>query len=236
MTGSHTETQLQNFWRLLNEYSEEGAFEFNDDRGRPMLARRIIRTEGYERALAESVGVNLTTTCRAEALRGIERLRGMPRDSIFGTSRGLPGSDASRFVFTRYFKSETENLVPGDAEADAHVAIDDAIVGTDRQGWLVGLPFDTTHQGRAIKLHACTKACKQCGTIMRVNASRAALDGKVKNRRLEMARCDDCRARTTAPQTVAPMDAVVHLLQRVEELVRENAELKAALGREQQTK
>ena len=62
-------------------------------------------------------------------------------------------------------------------------------------------------RGRIMHLYRLARPCAECGAEMRIDVSKAALDGTAKNAGLHLKRCATCRARakalgtTSRPQT-----------------------------------
>lgn len=110
------------------------------------------------------------------------------------------------------------------------------IVGKIVKGWAVGQTVTVPYKSGPKTLHICTKTCRECGVLMRMNVARSALEGKVKNNGLDYARCADCRAgrrkpveepAASAPVVAGqPQDAISHIVA----LSREIADLKVALA------
>lgn len=128
-------------------------------------------------------------------------------------------------------------------------AVSGEITGSVHAGWLAGAPTSVRYKGKFVTLHQCTRACRDCGTEMRMNFSQAVLRGEKKNNGLAISRCKQCRdarkagsaaptpaadeiktveASAPTPVAVTPQDAIVYLIQRNEALTTEIAELKAA--------
>lgn len=121
------------------------------------------------------------------------------------------------------------------------------LTGSVHAGWLAGATTSVRYKGKFVTLYQCTRACRDCGTEMRMNFSQAVLRGEKKNNGLAISRCNQCRdarkagstapvpaaddiktVEASAPATPQPQDAIVYLIQRNEALTIENAELKAA--------
>lgn len=114
------------------------------------------------------------------------------------------------------------------------------IVGKIVKGWAVGQTVTVPYKSGPKTLHMCTKTCRECGVLMRMNVARSALEGETKNNGLDYARCDDCRAgrrkpveEPAAPAPVVagqPQDLASQMYQDNAALLREIAELKVALA------
>jgi len=114
------------------------------------------------------------------------------------------------------------------------------IVGKIVKGWAVGQTVTVPYKSGPKTLHMCTKTCRECGVLMRMNVARSALEGETKNNGLDYARCDDCRAgrrkpvvEPAAPAPVVagqPQDLLSQMYRDNVALIRENAELKVALA------
>lgn len=106
MYGKYTESQLQNTWRLMNAYSEEGDFTF-DDGGIATVAKRIIVPEQLDRAICEGLGTD-SARGREAVVENIERMLGKAGKSLLGVTQSLSVKN------TRYFKSEAAaRIIPG---------------------------------------------------------------------------------------------------------------------------
>lgn len=69
--------------------------------------------------------------------------------------------------------------------------------------WTGGQSFTKWWRGNIIQLYTLKKPCGQCGAEMRIDVTRAALEGKAKNAGLHLKRCPKCRAETKARGTVS---------------------------------
>lgn len=65
-------------------------------------------------------------------------------------------------------------------------------------GWTGGQAFLKWWRGRFVHLYTLRRPCAQCGQEMRIDVSKAALDGTAKNAGLHLKRCAKCRAETKA--------------------------------------
>lgn len=78
------------------------------------------------------------------------------------------------------------------------------------KGWTGGQHVTKWWQGKHVHLYTVRKPCAECRNIMEISVTKAALEGKVKNAGLHLARCQHCRAKTKAlgissrPKTDAP--------------------------------
>lgn len=114
------------------------------------------------------------------------------------------------------------------------------IVGKIVKGWAVGQTVTVPYKSGPKTLHMCTKTCRECGVLMRMNVARSALEGETKNNGLDYARCADCRAgrrkpveepAASAPVVAGqPQDLASQMYRDNVALLREIAELKTALA------
>lgn len=65
-------------------------------------------------------------------------------------------------------------------------------------GWTGGAALIKFWRGNFVHLYTLRKPCAQCGKEMRLDVSKAALDGTAKNAGLHLKRCATCRAASKA--------------------------------------
>lgn len=65
-------------------------------------------------------------------------------------------------------------------------------------GWTGGQHFTKWWRGAYVHLYTLKKPCAQCGKEMRIDVTKAALEGKAKNAGLHLKRCAACRAASKA--------------------------------------
>lgn len=70
-------------------------------------------------------------------------------------------------------------------------------------GWNGGQHLPKWWRGKIIHLYTLRRPCGQCGSEMRIDVTKAALEGKVKNAGLHLKRCKVCRAKAKALGTVS---------------------------------
>ncbi len=68
-------------------------------------------------------------------------------------------------------------------------------------GWTGGQHFPKWWRGRITHLYTLRKPCAECGGEMRIDVTKAALEGTAKNAGLHLKRCAVCRAKTQAAGT-----------------------------------
>lgn len=75
--------------------------------------------------------------------------------------------------------------------------------GTLPDGWAGGQHVSKWWRGKIMHLYTLRRPCAECGAEMRIDVTRAALDGKVNNAGLHLKRCKTCRAKSKALGTVS---------------------------------
>lgn len=65
-------------------------------------------------------------------------------------------------------------------------------------GWTGGQSVTKWWRGSILHLYKLARLCAECGTEMRIDVTRGALDGTKKNAGLHLTRCATCRARAKA--------------------------------------
>lgn len=70
--------------------------------------------------------------------------------------------------------------------------------GTLPLGWSGGQASIKWWRGKIMHLYTLYRACAECGAEMRIDVSKAALEGTAKNAGLHLKRCTTCRAKTRA--------------------------------------
>lgn len=65
-------------------------------------------------------------------------------------------------------------------------------------GWTGGQHLSKWWRGKIVHLYTLFRACAQCGGKMRIDVTKAALDGTAKNAGLHLKRCATCRAAAKA--------------------------------------
>ncbi len=68
-------------------------------------------------------------------------------------------------------------------------------------GWAGGHYFSKWWRGKIIHLYTLRKPCAECGSEMRIDVTKGAIEGTVKNAGLHLKRCAVCRAKTQAAGT-----------------------------------
>lgn len=68
-------------------------------------------------------------------------------------------------------------------------------------GWTGGKSTTKWWRNKIIHLYRLHRPCAQCGVEMRIDVTRAALDGTAKNAGLHLKRCPDCRAKLKGADT-----------------------------------
>lgn len=68
-------------------------------------------------------------------------------------------------------------------------------------GWTGGQSLSKWWRGRFIHLYTLRRPCAQCGQEMRIDVTKAALDGTAENAGLHLKRCTTCRAASKALKT-----------------------------------
>lgn len=58
-------------------------------------------------------------------------------------------------------------------------------------------------RGKLMNLYRLTRACSECGGVMNIDVTKAALEGTAKNAGLHLKRCATCRARSQAIGTTS---------------------------------
>lgn len=69
-------------------------------------------------------------------------------------------------------------------------------VGTLPGDWTGGEGFVKFWRGHYVHLYSLKKSCQQCGGEMKIDVTRAAIEGTAKNSGLKLTRCQGCRAST----------------------------------------
>lgn len=69
------------------------------------------------------------------------------------------------------------------------------------KGWTGGQALSKWWRGQIIRLYTLRKPCAQCGGEMRIDVTKAALEGTAKNAGIHLKRCATCRAKTKALNT-----------------------------------
>lgn len=67
--------------------------------------------------------------------------------------------------------------------------------------WTGGQHLTKWWRGQMVHLYTLRKPCAQCSGEMRIDVSKAALDGTAKNAGLHLTRCASCRAKAKALNT-----------------------------------
>lgn len=70
-------------------------------------------------------------------------------------------------------------------------------------GWTGGQSMTKWWRGRHMHLYTLTRPCAECGNEMRIDVTKAALDGSAYNAGLKLRRCAKCRATTAALKTTS---------------------------------
>lgn len=76
-------------------------------------------------------------------------------------------------------------------------------IGVLPAGWSGGSHLLKWWRGKMVHLYTLHKPCSECGAEMRIDVTKAALEGKVKNAGLHLKRCATCRSRSKALGTVS---------------------------------
>jgi hypothetical protein len=104
-------------------------------------------------------------------------------------------------------------------------------------GWTDGQSVTKWWRGKLMHLYALRRPCAECAAEMRIDVTRAALDGMAKNAGLHLKRCATCRARSKALNTVSrphvegePKHIVVEPLSADETLRMVNATMREELN------
>lgn len=74
----------------------------------------------------------------------------------------------------------------------------DDYTGALPTGWTGGQHLSKWWRGKIIHLYTLRRACAECGSEMRIDVTRAALEGKAKNAGMHLKRCASCRAKARA--------------------------------------
>lgn len=96
---------------------------------------------------------------------------------------------------------------------------DENYTGPMPEGWKGGAHVSKWWRGKMVHLYTLHKPCAECGAEMRIDVSKAALDGTAKNAGLRLKRCAVCRARDKAtgtssrPIVAGQHDALKHALE-----------------------
>jgi hypothetical protein len=108
------------------------------------------------------------------------------------------------------------------------------------EGWTGGASFEKWWRGKLIHLYTLTKPCAQCGSEMRIDVTKGAIEGTAKNAGLHLKRCALCRGKlkalgTASRPTVAGQPSRREIANSMPELRNEaleaaNATMKAELA------